>query len=290
MAFHKMKTILHDTEHRNVELHPERNKMKLNRAILLSAASLLAALTLTSCGDYVGKEKSHPLFVKAGTCKSSGNFADAAKYFEEFLAICPKSSVAHYEVATLYADSLNQPILAIYHFERSAELAPPNSTDAQDLKPVIEQAKRKAMEKLNEEFKVTPETERLSRELAESKDKLAKYLDYSNKLKAQNDLMRQRLLGGSTGKAAPKPGQGGAAAKPSDAAAPTGGAAKPKADSYKVKPGDTLAKISKEVYGSSSHYKVILDANKDKLPANGALKVGQELRIPQLPSAGAKTE
>ena len=59
--------------------------------ILLSVAiAASSAVMLTSCGDYVGKEKTHPLFIKAGTAKNAGNYQEAAKYLEEFLTICPK--------------------------------------------------------------------------------------------------------------------------------------------------------------------------------------------------------
>jgi nucleoid-associated protein YgaU len=49
---------------------------------------------------------------------------------------------------------------------------------------------------------------------------------------------------------------------------------------YKVKPGDTLSKISKEVYGSPDEYMKIFEANKDHLSDPDKIQVGQELKIP----------
>ena len=49
---------------------------------------------------------------------------------------------------------------------------------------------------------------------------------------------------------------------------------------YKVKPGDTLSKISKEIYGSANQYMKIFEANKDKLTDPDKIQVGQELKIP----------
>jgi len=49
---------------------------------------------------------------------------------------------------------------------------------------------------------------------------------------------------------------------------------------YKVKAGDTLSKISKEFYGSANEYMKIFDANKDKLSDPDKIQVGQELKIP----------
>ena len=79
--------------------------------ILLSVAiAASSAVMLTSCGDYVGKEKTHPLFIKAGTAKNAGNYQEAAKYLEEFLTICPKSAETHFRLASLYGDNLDEPL------------------------------------------------------------------------------------------------------------------------------------------------------------------------------------
>jgi nucleoid-associated protein YgaU len=49
---------------------------------------------------------------------------------------------------------------------------------------------------------------------------------------------------------------------------------------YKVKAGDTLSKISKEFYGSPNDYMKIFEANRDQLPNPDKIQVGQELKIP----------
>jgi nucleoid-associated protein YgaU len=49
---------------------------------------------------------------------------------------------------------------------------------------------------------------------------------------------------------------------------------------YTVKPGDTLSKISKQFYGNSNDYMRIFNANKDKLKDPDHVQVGQELKIP----------
>ncbi len=58
--------------------------MKKRKIMLLSAAA--AALLLSSCGDYVGKEKTHPLYVKAGTAKSAGEYQESARCYEESIS------------------------------------------------------------------------------------------------------------------------------------------------------------------------------------------------------------
>ncbi len=52
-----------------------------------------------------------------------------------------------------------------------------------------------------------------------------------------------------------------------------------KTTEYKVEKGDTLAKISKKVYGSTKKWKKIAEANKISNPK--ALKVGMTLQIPE---------
>ena len=49
---------------------------------------------------------------------------------------------------------------------------------------------------------------------------------------------------------------------------------------YKVKPGDTLSKIAKEVYGDASKYMKIFEANRDKMNDPNKIFPGQELSIP----------
>ncbi|MBF0501097.1 MAG: LysM peptidoglycan-binding domain-containing protein [Candidatus Riflebacteria bacterium] len=58
----------------------------------------------------------------------------------------------------------------------------------------------------------------------------------------------------------------------------TGATSEEKTKSYVVQKGDTMAKISKKVYGTTKKWKKIADANNIKDPK--ALKVGKTLKIP----------
>ncbi len=49
---------------------------------------------------------------------------------------------------------------------------------------------------------------------------------------------------------------------------------------YTVKSGDTLSKISKEFYGNSNEYMRIFYANRDQLNDPDKIQVGQQLAIP----------
>jgi nucleoid-associated protein YgaU len=49
---------------------------------------------------------------------------------------------------------------------------------------------------------------------------------------------------------------------------------------YTVKAGDTLSKISKEIYGDAKRYVKIYEANRDQLSDPDKIKPGQVLKIP----------
>lgn len=54
------------------------------------------------------------------------------------------------------------------------------------------------------------------------------------------------------------------------------------ANFYDVQPGDTLSKISKEVYGDANKYNAIFEANKPMLTSPDKIYPGQKLVIPAL--------
>jgi nucleoid-associated protein YgaU len=51
---------------------------------------------------------------------------------------------------------------------------------------------------------------------------------------------------------------------------------------YSVQPGDTLSKIAKSFFGASNKYMAIYNANKDVLTNPDVIKVGQQLKIPNV--------
>ncbi len=178
------------------------SRRRLLRPVLLSASLLM----LTGCGDYTGKEKTHPLFVKAESCKNSGDAVEAVKYYQEFLNLCPKSSVTHYEIAGVYSDSLDEPFKAIYHYTRYIELGGTNAADQESVRKFIQAAKKKAFQQLSKQFesedtaKAYAEILRVKKRLDEYVDysgklrtKLEKYIAYSEQLKKQNSEMRELL-------------------------------------------------------------------------------------------------
>ena len=63
--------------------------------------------------------------------------------------------------------------------------------------------------------------------------------------------------------------------------AAAGGGQGQSAQTYTVKAGDNLSKISKQFYGDPNEYMRIFYANRDKLNDPDKIQVGQQLNIPQ---------
>ena len=63
--------------------------------------------------------------------------------------------------------------------------------------------------------------------------------------------------------------------------AAAGGGQGQQGQTYTVKPGDNLSKISKQFYGDPNEYMRIFYANRDKLNDPDKIQVGQQLNIPQ---------
>ena len=62
--------------------------------------------------------------------------------------------------------------------------------------------------------------------------------------------------------------------------AAAGGGQAPGGQSYEIKGGDTLSKISKQFYGNANEYMRIFYANRDQINDPDKIQVGQKLVIP----------
>ena len=287
------------------------------KVLLLSAA---AALLLAGCNDYVGKEKSHPLIIKAGKEKSAGEYKEAARCYEEFLMICPKSSYTHNELATLYNDYLNDPLKAVYHYRKWLEMNPNDKTSYEDIRILAETAQKNLYKKLKEEYKDSAEAKKTDEEVQKLKDQLAQAQNSLKQYEDQNQTMKEKLLAvkeereklnaqtiarnrqnqqPAAGKKpqadqskdkqtaqakgkTPDKAQAGKSAKPA-AQTKAQPAAANASGTYTVQKGDTLMKIARKCYGNSRYYYLIAEANRAKLGKNNQIRIGQTLVIPPKP-------
>ena len=272
--------------------------------LLLSAA---AVMLLSGCNDYVGKEKSHPLFIKAGKEKSAGEYKEAARCYEEFLLICPKSSLTHHELGNLYSDYLNDPLKGVYHYRKWMEMNPNDKTNFEDVRILAETAQKNLFKNLKEEYKDSAENQSAAEELQKLKAQLEQVQNTLKMSEEQNQKMKETLLAvkaerekenaritaqnqknlAAAEKNQAKPAAQAAskpAAKTTVSSKTAGSGQTPAAGkTYKVQPGDNLSKISRKCYGSSKYFRLIAEANSGKIGPKMQVRVGQTLVIPPLP-------
>lgn len=269
--------------------------MKYTKTFITAFTLILSAIIMTGCSDYVGKEKSHPLFVKAGASHAAGNYKESAQFYEDFLYVCPKSPLAHLELAKVYGDNLDDPFRAMYHYEKYLELSP-TSPDAADVKKFSDACRKRVYEKLAKDYQ-TIDAEQVKSDAEEYKRKMDEYVAYSNKLREQNEKMKEMIRSGKFAReVSVRPLRSTETPKEekdpfSDATVDVRTERKEPAvkpdiyrgvREYTVVSGDTLTRISKKVYGESRHWKKIKDANPGKVGTNNGLRIGTKLQIPDI--------
>ena len=269
------------------------------KKISLSVLPLLGLVLLLSTGckqDYTGKEKTHPLFVKAGTAQASERYADAARLYEEFLLIAPKSAETHMKLASLYGDSLDEPLKAVYHYEKVILLRPEDDLNNNSIKEFITVAKKRLLEKLKEENRDIAAENAMKAELETTRKRLDNYILAYNQIKQKLYNARERILqadaivkqynrdkkksseaAAAVRKPAPAPGkkqeeiQG--SKTPSNSSPAILG-------THTVQSGDSLYKISRKYYGTGKYAGKIAEFN--KMTLSSRIRVGQRLKLPRL--------
>jgi len=177
---------------------------------------------------------------------AQGDFERAVNLYEATLDDSPRGAEAHYKLALIYDDKLNDPVSALHHFKRYLALSP-NGPHAKDVKDSIKRDEIAALTKLSGDSVITrAEAGRLRNE----------NLTLHKEIEERAAL--QKLAGNDSRKAgSKKAGQ-----------------------TYVVQSGDTLVSISRKFYKSPKRWKAILEANKKSIRDPKDLTVGQLLVIP----------
>lgn len=260
---------------------------------------LCAAILLSGCGK--SDERNHPLFQKGKRAQSAGNGEEAAEFFHKFLARRPGNAYVHLQLATVYDEMLNEPLTAAYHYRQYLRLAP-DAPDAKEVRSWLKSCEKRCYENLKKEFAATaeelsappaaapqtatvasdgataPDAPAASATMAAAEKELKELKKLLEQYRSRHQLMQrelEKLRQLSVHTAAPAATTD---ANTADSAAAT---------VYRVQPGDTLGGIARKVYGKSSLYTVILDANTD-LDAR-KLKPGMVIKVPQLPDQNKTT-
>ena len=286
--------------------------MKAIRFIPVAAA--VACLAFTACSDYVGKESTHPLYAKAMSAKSAKSYRESAENLEEFLTICPKSPKAHYDVALIYKENLENYPAAIYHLLKYLELSGEtlSKEDQAIIRGYIQNCERRMFDayRVRNDIKLAddiPQADpaKLAAKNSENealREKLRKYIENEKIILAQNRELNSRLdranaaikqLQGASGSSSASAATSAASATtatrtgviPSSTTGTPGTtiAGENGIRYYYVAKGDGLQAIAQKMYGKASMWKIIQDANKEALGDRGILKIGQKLVIPPAP-------
>ena len=221
------------------------------RCALARALAILALLTAPACDRLFDKGAKEDISA-AEKKAAAGDFRGAAGRYEAALDGTAKTADLHYRLALLYADKLKSPLDAVHHLDRYLELEP-SGAKAKDAKALKKETENKLLVQLSNG---TPSTQ------AEAV-----------RLKNEN----QMLLAKIEALRAPKPPPSATPAKGAQAPKPI----PPDARAYTVKPGDTLAKISRQFYKNAARARDIQNANSGLLAGTVNIKPGMVLVIPK---------
>ena len=262
------------------------------RTFLVSIFCACAMMMLCSCEGKL-EEGKHPMFIKGKKLVETKDYSEAAKAFKEYIQINPNSPSAHYELAVLYDDVLDDPLIAIYYYRTYLELVP-DSQDRENARMWLEQAEKKYFDRNRNRF--TSDDDNLKKLMA-LQAKEDKYIKAIEKLLKENKYLKMKispessdlsankdeslpLPPDSSGKTAPAENADTAGLTPGPIVSKSEVNPQPRIVTYHVQTGDTLIKISKKFYGDTKYVKLILEANKDKVKSPTDLQLGQEIIIP----------
>lgn len=255
-------------------------------------SALICLLVLvSSCTRYQGSdltEKEHPKLVEARELVQMQDLESAETLLLDFLNKNPDFALAHLQLGMVY-QSKNEPINAVYHFQKYLE-GRPESEKLAIIQQVIEDERRRLGREAGGLFQPaaagSPE-EKIQQ--LESKLDLAEH----HLAVAELKLQQMQVTGGGAPAGAPpewsteklallkeinrlKSSSGSTIASGSPAQDSL-----PQLKTYTVKRGDTLSRISQKMYGEASQWRKIYQANRDRIPNQNALKLGVELVIPE---------
>ena len=176
--------------------------------------------------------------------EKEGDYQGAIQSYEASLDGTGKTAEAHYSMALIFDDKLDNPVAALDHFRRYIELAP-NGPHVKDAKSFAAQDQFKLVNTLsNGSFMPQQDAARLKNQNIQLQQQL-------NDVRGQIADMRAEAAAARV-----TPGKGSHAPDPEQKPIPAD------ARVYRVEPGDTLSSISRKFFfHTPSRWQDILDAN-----------------------------
>jgi len=252
--------------------------LRIHPSIIALSFLLLAFPGCSPSSINVVAETDEKQYQLAKDYQSQGRTADALSAFLRVIEARSNAPESHLEAGYIYLNALKNPIKAIYHFEQYLQLKP-DSQQARQVRQLIETAQKMFAQQLPAQ----PYEGELDR---------IEMMEMVNSLKQENDRLKRELIAtqqrlqqfenSGTGRGATSTPVTTQPTNPYNPGSSTSVLQDPASvpRRYTVQTGDSLSSISRKMYGTSSRWIDIFQANRDQLSSENALKVGQELRIP----------
>ena len=252
---------------------------KLHFVVLAIAVVLIAANACSRSTLEILSEEEEKQYQRGKSYLREGREQDALNAFLKVIENRQDAAESNLDAGRLYLTFVKDPIAAIYHFRNYLELKP-DSTQAKIVVQLIETAKKEfartlpgqpfnsAIERIDL-LEIVGELKKenlaLKQQLAAAKTSLKAQPDVTSSIRTVNPPVHEQRREVSVSGSDAREGDTGP---------------RERTDNYVVKPGDTLTRISTEVYGSAGRWMDIYQANRDLLSSPHDLKVGEELKIP----------
>jgi LysM repeat protein len=267
-----------------------RQKLLLGFAILMLLGGVFVGCQRNILGNGIVAEQEEAGFRRGKQRLKEGRPDEALEAFLSVIDHRAQAPESHLEVGLLYLDRFNQPVLAIYHFNEYLRRNP-NSEQAERVRQLIVSANKEFARSLPAapfagEVDKLDLKELLDKTRAENEDlktELIKSRDETSRLQALLDARRGVLDAEGVPAVSAVPVKTEATPAPKATPAQTAATEKkaaPAPKTYIVQDGDTLSTIAKKLWGASSRWKELYEANRDTMATPHALKIGQALRIP----------
>lgn len=261
------------------------------KASSLILTILAGMVLLAGCSErgvvQVLNEDEDPVFRRARDLYARGMENEA---LENFLKLIQKRNgnapESHLDAGNIYLKHLHDPVSAIYHFKHYEALIKRSDREDAETRVALVQERIKSATK---EFAMTFDAKVY-------KDPLErlKLLDTIEALRSENEVLKRQLTDARTRLNAEvdtrvasqqtlSPTQVRTLRADTSRLEPVRSAQNLSQQSqrtYTIKPGDSLYKISREVYGDGSRWEEILNENRDVIPNQSSLRIGATIRIP----------
>ncbi|HSH09677.1 MAG TPA: LysM peptidoglycan-binding domain-containing protein [Oceanipulchritudo sp.] len=260
-------------------------KVKSLRALVLMVVAcgfLMGMMAACSPSTSVTKETEERAYRRGKSLLREGRKEEALQAFLSVVNSRPDATESHLEAGLIYLNNIKDPLAAIYHFRNYLVLSPEGEY-AEFVKELILTAQKdyaqtlpgepfgdavdrvnlmETVKKLQEENDQLKQTiVNLQRDLVEQEKTFQRF--QATAAQQQNRQASQTEMAPIIIRTPNQPSSGTTAGR-----------------TYTVQPGDTLSKISTQVYGVAGRWSEIYEANRDQLPSSNALKPGQVLKIP----------